>query len=101
MTPDIGIDITIDAECKVKLKPSVVVREESDKWALLFDSETGQTFGLNPVGVLICKSLDGENKISDILAKVEENCLDVPQNSSGHIFGFVRDLIGKGLADKA
>ena len=39
--------------------PSLVLREEFDDWAVLFDPDTGDSFGLNPVSVFIFKRLDG------------------------------------------
>ncbi len=32
--------------------PSVVLREEFDNRAILFDPDTGDAFGINPVGAL-------------------------------------------------
>ena len=39
--------------------PLVVLREEFDDWAVLFDPDTGNAFGLSPVGVFVWKLLDG------------------------------------------
>ncbi len=47
--------------------PSVVVREESDEWAILFDPDTGKSFGLNPISVFVWKRLDGRHTIRDIV----------------------------------
>ena len=33
--------------------PSIVFREELDDWALLFDPDTGEAYGINPVGAYI------------------------------------------------
>lgn len=33
--------------------PLIVLREEFDDWAILFDPGTGDAFGLNPVAVFI------------------------------------------------
>jgi hypothetical protein len=40
--------------------PLIVLREEFDDWAILFDPDTGNAFGLNPTGVFIWKLLDGK-----------------------------------------
>ena len=45
----------------------VVLREEFDDWAVLFDPDTGNACGLNPVGVFIWKRLDGRHTVPDIL----------------------------------
>ena len=38
--------------------PLIVLREEFDDWAILFDPDTGSAVGINPVGVAIWKVLD-------------------------------------------
>jgi len=49
--------------------PLVVLREEFDDWAVLFDPDSGNAFGLNPLGVFIWKLLDGHRTIEDIRRK--------------------------------
>ena len=39
--------------------PLMVLREEFDDWALLFDPDTSHSYGLNQVSVFIYKRLDG------------------------------------------
>lgn len=83
---------------KLLSNPLVVFREEFDDWAVLFDPDTGQAFGVNPVGALIWKCLDGGRTLGDILAKVHESCLDVPQDVETHVRQFVQELLDRGLA---
>jgi SynChlorMet cassette protein ScmD len=45
--------------------PLIVLREEFDDWAILFDPDTGNAFGLNPTGVFIWKHLDGKHGVED------------------------------------
>jgi SynChlorMet cassette protein ScmD len=52
---------------KLKNKPDIVLREEFDDWAVLFDPDTGKTCGLSPTGVFIWKQLDGTKSKDDIL----------------------------------
>lgn len=82
----------------VVANPNVVLREEFDDWAILFDPDTGNAFGLNPVSVCIWKLLDGKHSQEDILKNVHETCEDVPQEAEEHIKGFVQELVEKGLA---
>jgi len=77
--------------------PRVVVREESDDWAVLYDPETGNAFGLDPVGLFIWKLLDGEHTSADILYNLQENCDDVPPDADKHISDFLSSLDSKGL----
>ncbi len=59
--------------------PLIVLREEFDDWAILFDPDTGNAFGLNPTGVFIWKHLDGKNGVEDIIKKLQDEADDVPE----------------------
>lgn len=83
---------------KVIASPSVVLREEFDDWALLFDPDSGEVFGINPVSVFIWKNLDGKNSIDDIVSKLSQNCMDLPGSAAKDVNEFVEELIKKGLA---
>ncbi|RPJ51839.1 MAG: SynChlorMet cassette protein ScmD, partial [Acidobacteria bacterium] len=39
--------------------PTVVLREEFDDWAVLFNPDTAAAVGTNPVGVAVWKRMDG------------------------------------------
>ena len=45
----------------------VMLREEFDDWAVLFDPDTGHGFGLNPMGVYLWKLLDGNHSIDALV----------------------------------
>ena len=78
--------------------PLVVLREEFDDWAILFDPETGNAFGINPVGVLVWKRLDGHHSIQDIAKELNDACEAVPKDAEEHINDLIKDLVEKGLA---
>jgi SynChlorMet cassette protein ScmD len=78
--------------------PLVVLREEFDDWAILFDPDTGNAFGLNPVGVFVWKLLDGEHAVVDIVREIHGGMEDVSPEAHSHIDLFVQDLIKQGLA---
>ena len=77
---------------------SVVLREEFDDWAILFDPDSGGGFGLNPVSVFIWKNLDGKHTVEDILVELRKNCENVPQNAEDYIRNFIQELVEGGLA---
>jgi len=83
---------------KPTANPLVVLREEFDDWAVLFDLDTGNAFGLDPVGVFIWKRLDGRHTIENILKELRQNCEDVPQEAEGHLQNFIQNLVEQGLA---
>lgn len=76
----------------------IVLREEFDDWAILFDPESGLGFGLNPVGVFVWKHLDGHHPLKEILKKVYEHFSDVTEGAENEISAFVQDLLDKGYA---
>jgi len=83
---------------KLTANPLVVLREEFDDWAVLFDPDTGNAYGLDPVGVFIWKRLDGSYTIENILKELRQNCEDVPQEAEGHLQNFTQSLVEQGLA---
>lgn len=77
---------------------SVILREEFDNWALLFDPDANKMFVVDPVSVIIWKYLDGKHTIEDILAKLKDRCEDVPKDAIFQIEEFIDELIKEGLA---
>jgi SynChlorMet cassette protein ScmD len=82
-----------------RANPLIVLREEFDDWAILFDPETGNAFGLNPVGVLVWKFLDGRHSIQDIVKELKDTCEGVPEEAEEHLAALIKDLVEKGLAE--
>ena len=78
--------------------PLIVLREEFDDWAILFDPDTGDAFGLNPIGVYIWKRLDGNHSAEDILQDLREGYEDVPEEVEGDLQEFIDHLVQRGLA---
>jgi SynChlorMet cassette protein ScmD len=78
--------------------PLIVLREEFDDWAVLFDPDTANAFGLNPVGVFIWKLLDGAHTIKDIIEELRQNCEGMPNDAEAHLEDFVQSLVEQGLA---
>jgi SynChlorMet cassette protein ScmD len=77
--------------------PSVVLREEFDDWAILFDPDTGNAFGLNPTAAFVWKLLDGSHSVQDIVHRVRKHAQDVPEEAESHIDEFVSSLVKEGL----
>lgn len=77
--------------------PSVVLREELDDWAILFNCDTGHGFGLNPTGVYMWKLLDGKRSVSEMVTALRRDAADVSKEVGGQILAFVEELIQHGL----
>jgi SynChlorMet cassette protein ScmD len=81
--------------------PLIVLREEFDDWAVLFDPDTGNAFGLNPTGVFIFKILDGEHTEAEILRALKQEAEGVPEEATEHLRQFIAMLVQQGLAGYA
>ena len=78
--------------------PKVVLREEFDNSAILFDPETGNTFGINPIGVIVWKHLNGLNNLADIADIVCERADAVHSDVMSDIEAFMQNAVDLGLA---
>ena len=87
----------MDVDNKPIANPLIVLREEFDDWAILFDPDTGKAFGLNPTGVRIWKLLDGEHSEDDLLESLRD-LEEVPEEAAAHIREFIAVLTKHGLA---
>ena len=93
--------VAVELSDKPVANPLIVFREEFDDWAILFDPDTGDGFGLNPVSAFIWKHLDGRHTIQDILEALEKACENMPENAVGEVKAFVEELAGRGYAGYA
>lgn len=78
--------------------PLAILREEFDDWAILYDPDTGNGFGLNPTGLFIWKLLDGRHTMDALLEKMRAHAEDVPEGAKDRIRVFVETLVAEGLA---
>jgi len=65
--------------------PLLVLREEFDDWAVLFDPDIGNGFRLNPVSVFVFNHLDGKHTLKDIYLELCQNIEEVPENAQNDI----------------
>ena len=75
----------------------VVLREEFDDWAVLFNPDTGAAVGINPVGVFIWKQMDGSRSVGDIEQLIRSGFEEVPDDVSGQTAQFISDLADAGF----
>ena len=79
--------------------PTIVLREEFADSALLYDPDSGSTFGLNSLGVFVWKRLDGLHSTEDLLNELKEHCEMTPEDVGAHLRDFIQSLLDQGLAD--
>jgi SynChlorMet cassette protein ScmD len=84
----------LSSALKPVASPEVVLREEFDDWALLFVPDTGVAYGLNPTGVFIWKSMDGEHSIGSIAEALRETFTEPAEDLEAHVAEFVETLQG-------
>ena len=77
--------------------PIVVLREEFDDWAVLFDPDTADAVGISPVGVTIWKLMDGAHTMSEIVDVVSESFSEVPPTVGEEVEAFIQSLNARGL----
>jgi SynChlorMet cassette protein ScmD len=87
----------IPDKAKLVVNPSVVFREEFDDRAILFDPDSGETFGLNAVGMLIWKCLDGRHTMELIVKRLYNHFDKVPEDAKDHVQGFIQKLVQRGF----
>lgn len=82
----------MDKTQKPIANPSVVLREESDDWALLFNPDKDSVLTVDPVAVYIWKHLDGKNTIGDIMEDLRKDCEGVPDDAEKYVIDLIQDL---------
>lgn len=76
----------------IKTDPRVVLREDFEDWTILFHPLTGEAVGLDPVGVLTWKLIDGERSAEEIAAALETRFEDAPPSVRADTLDFLRNL---------
>ena len=84
---------------KAKLKESVMVRVESDDYAMVYDADTGSSFAITPTAVYIANCLTGEKTIQNIADKIREEFEGVPENIEAVVEKFILTLIERKMAE--
>lgn len=77
--------------------PVVVLREEFDDWAVLFNPDTAEALGINPVGVAVWKLLDGHRTLDEIVALLGEQFEGVGPGAAEDLSAYMAELAASGL----
>jgi SynChlorMet cassette protein ScmD len=77
--------------------PLAVLREEFDDWAVIFNPDTGHAVGINPVGVVIWKHLDGRHTFDALLTEIQRTFDDVPDTAREDVDAFLHQLVDVGF----
>ncbi|OGV56269.1 MAG: SynChlorMet cassette protein ScmD [Lentisphaerae bacterium GWF2_44_16] len=87
----------MDQTNKPIANPIVVLREEFDDWAVLFNPDTTAAVGTNPVGVAIWKLMDGKRSLGHIISEIKNSFQGTPDSVITEITDFVSTLARKGF----
>lgn len=77
--------------------PEIVYREDFDDWAVLFDPDTAETYGLDETSSFVWKHIDGKNSAEDIVKLLYDEFEDIPDDAATKIEKFFDQLEAKGL----
>ena len=86
----------MNAACRPISNPIVVLREEFDDWAILFNPDTAAAVGINPVGVAVWKKMDGKRSLKEIVADIQAGFEDVPETTLDEVAAFIDGLAAQG-----
>jgi SynChlorMet cassette protein ScmD len=79
------------------VNPVVVLRKEFDDWAVLFNPDTAEAVGINPVGVAIWELLIEDCSMENLVENIKKNFAEVPGTASDEIQAFINDLTERGF----
>ena len=77
--------------------PVIVLREESDDWAILYNPDSGQSMGINPTGIDIWKKINGSNDINNIIKEINQEYENVSPDVENEINSFIQNLSNQGF----
>ena len=77
--------------------PICVLRDEFDDWAVLFNPDTAEAVGLNPVGAAVWKRMDGRHSLEEIITGLKDEFNDVPETVLEEMEKFVEMLVEHGF----
>jgi SynChlorMet cassette protein ScmD len=85
---------------KLTVNPDVVIRNDFEDFAILFDPDSGKVYGLNPVGEIIWKLLKEEITVDNIITKLRVECIEVTNDVEIEVKDFINNLLKNGLIGK-
>lgn len=86
----------LDLNSRLAVNPNLVLREEDDDCALLFDPDRGSVQLLNRTAVEVWKRLDGQRSLREVLLSLKETFADVDAAAEEQILQLARSLADLG-----
>jgi SynChlorMet cassette protein ScmD len=80
--------------------PLVVLREEFDDWAILYNPDNAHAVGINPIGVKVWKMLDGRIGTAEMADELRKRFTEVPSSAPEDIASFIQELEKEGFVGR-
>jgi SynChlorMet cassette protein ScmD len=88
----------VESADKLIANPVVVLREEFDDWAVLYNPDTAHAVGVNPTAVAAWKLLDGKHTVAAVVQTVLAGYSDVPDGAEADVQGVLERFVDEGFA---
>jgi len=89
---------TLDQTQKYMTNPDVVLREEDEDGALIYNPDTDQIKVINPTGLFIWQQCDGSKDLTGIISAMQESYDEVPEDEvSEQVEKFIDDMVKTGF----
>ncbi len=82
----------ISMDTRLVAKPSVVLREEDDDYALLYDPDSGSVRILNSTAAATWNLIDGRRTLGEVLALLREQYQELDPNAEDQILKLIQGL---------
>ena len=89
----------MDAFVKPIANPCVVLRNEFEDWAVLINRDSAHAVGINHVGVVVWKLMDGQHSLDEIVAEAGRHFVDPPDTACKQISAFIETLTERGFVE--
>lgn len=80
--------------------PLIVLREEFDDWAILYNPDNAHAVGINPTGVAVWKLLDGKKGVTEVVEELKKRFIEVPDCAHEDVKSFIQDLETEGFVGR-
>jgi len=89
---------TLDRSGRYMINPDVVLREEDEDGALIYNPDTDQIKVINPTGLFIWQQCDGSKDLTGIVSAMRESYDEVPEDEvSEQVEKFIDDMVNTGF----
>ena len=87
-------DNTTEASSLYMHNPDVIVKEEDEDGALVFNPETDRILVLNPTAFFVWKQCDGSRTMADIVQTVADKFEGVPQDEmESQVATYINEMV--------